>query len=403
METIPRFFTPPAASFFLFGPRGTGKSTFMRERFPDAFYVDLLDPETVRSFSARPERLAEIVRAQGGQKCFVIDEIQKVPELLSVIHKLIEDKQGYTFMLTGSSARKLKKTGVDMLGGRALLRTMHPFLASELGERFCLEEALQRGLLPLVYSSVNPEDVLRSYAALYLREEVQMEGLVRNIGNFSRFLEAISFSHASSLNLSNVARECMVERKVVEGYTAILEDILLGFRLPVFTRRAKRGLAGHPKFYLFDAGVFRSLRPRGPLDIPEEIDGQALEGLVAQHLRGWLAYSQEKSDLYFWRTRSGVEVDFVVYGSQGLWALEVKNTATIRPSDLRGLKSFRDEYPESRAIFLYRGRERILRQGILCLPCDDFLIHLLPGKTINDACENPRPFPLPGGRGETGI
>ena len=386
METITRFFTLPAESFFLFGPRGTGKSTFMKQRFPDACYVDLLDPEMVRSFSAKPERLAEVVRGQGGQKCFVIDEIQKVPELLSVIHQLIEEKQGYTFVLTGSSARKLKRTGVDMLGGRSLLRTMHPFLASELGERFRMEEALQRGLLPLVYSSANPEGVLRSYAALYLREEVQMEGLVRNVGNFSRFLEAISFSHASVLNLSNVARDCMVDRKVVEGYTAILEDILLGFRLPVFTRRAKRELAAHPKFYLFDTGVFRSLRPRGPLDIPEEMEGQALEGLVAQHLRGWLAYSQEKRDLYFWRTRSGVEVDFVVYGSQGLWALEVKNTATIRPSDLRGLKSFRDEYPESRAILLYRGRERILREGILCLPCGDFLIHLLPGKTIDDAC-----------------
>jgi uncharacterized protein len=386
METIPRFFSPPAESFFLFGPRGTGKSTFMKQHFQDAGYIDLLDPETVRSFSARPERLAEIVRGQREQKYFVIDEIQKVPELLSVIHQLIEEKHEYTFVLTGSSARKLKRTGVDMLGGRALLRTMHPFLASELGERFRMEEALRHGLLPLVYSSTNPEDVLRSYAALYLREEVQMEGLVRNIGNFSRFLEAISFSHASILNLSNVARECMVERKVVEGYMSILEDILLGFRLPVFTRRAKRELAAHPKFYLFDTGVFRSLRPQGPLDRPEEMQGQALEGLVAQNLMGWLAYSQEKNDLYFWRTRSGVEVDFVVYGPLGLWAMEVKNTATIRPADLRGLKSFRDEYPASRTILLYRGRERILREGILCLPCSDFLLHLFPDKSLDDAC-----------------
>ena len=386
METIPRFFVPPAESFFLFGPRGTGKSTFMKERFPDAYYVDLLDPEMVRSFSAKPERLAEIRGQEGGGKCFVIDEIQKVPELLAVIHLLIEEKQGYTFVLTGSSARKLKRTGVDMLGGRALLRTMHPFMASELGERFRLEAALQQGLLPLVYSAKNQDDVLRSYAALYLREEVQMEGLVRNIGNFSRFLEAISFSHASILNLSNVARDCMVERKVVEGYLAILEDILLGYRLSVFTRRAKRSLAAHPKFYLFDTGVFRSLRPRGPLDSPEEMEGQALEGLVAQHLMAWLAYSREKSDLCFWRTRSGVEVDFVVYGPAGLWALEVKNTAMIRPADLRGLKSFRDEYPESSVILLYRGRERMLRDGILCLPCSDFLLRLLPDKTIDDAC-----------------
>jgi predicted AAA+ superfamily ATPase len=263
---------------------------------------------------------------------------------------------------------------------------MHPFMASELGERFRLEVALRQGLLPLVYSAKNPDDVLRSYAALYLREEVQMEGLVRNIGNFSRFLEAISFSQAAILNLSNVARDCMVERKVVEGYLAILEDILLGFRLSVFTRRAKRSLAAHPKFYLFDTGVFRSLRPRGPLDSPEEMEGQALEGLVAQHLATWLAYSREKSGLYFWRTRSGVEVDFVVYGPSGLWALEVKNTAMIRPADLRGLKSFRDEYPESSVILLYRGRERMLRDGILCLPCGDFLLRLFPDKTIDDAC-----------------
>ncbi len=386
METVPRFFTPPGESFFLFGPRGTGKTTFMKQRFPDACYIDLLDPELIRSFSAKPERFVEVVRGQGERKCFVIDEIQKVPELLTVIHRLIEEKRGYTFILTGSSARKLKRAGIDLLGGRALLRSMHPFLASELGERFHLEEALQQGLLPLVYSSLNPGDTLRSYAALYLREEVQMEGFVRNIGNFSRFLEAISFSHASLLNLSNVARECMVERKVVEGYTGILEDILLGYRLPVFTRRAKRGLAVHPKFYLFDTGVFRSLRPRGPLDMPEEMEGQALEGLVAQHLRAWLAYSQEKSDLSFWRTRSGVEVDFIVYGPSGLWALEVKNTTMIRPTDLRGLKSFRDEYRESRAIFLYRGSERRMVGEILCLPCADFLLNLHPDKTIDDAC-----------------
>ena len=145
METIPRFFTPPGESFFLFGPRGTGKSTFMKQRFPDACYIDLLDPELIRSFSAKPERLVEIVRGQEDRKCFVIDEIQKVPELLTVIHRLIEEKRGYTFILTGSSARKLKRAGIDLLGGRALLRSMHPFLASELGERFRLEEALQQG------------------------------------------------------------------------------------------------------------------------------------------------------------------------------------------------------------------------------------------------------------------
>ena len=211
-----------------------------------------------------------------------------------------------------------------------------------------------------------------------------MEGLVRNIGNFSRFLEAISFSHASILNISNVARECEVERKVVEGYVEILEDILLGWRLPVFTKRAKRRLSVHPKFYFFDAGVFRSLRPQGPLDRPEETEGQALEGLVAQHLRAWSAYSRKKAELFYWRTQSGVEVDFVVYGTEGLWALEVKNAQKIHPADLRGLKSFQEEFPHSKALLLYRGQDRLKKDKILCLPCQDFLRSLRPDQSLDD-------------------
>ena len=384
MELIPRFLQPPASSFFLFGPRGTGKSTFIHQSFPDALYIDLLDPEQARALSARPERLKELVAGRSEPVRVVIDEIQRVPELLPVVHGLIESRRGSTFALTGSSARKLKRTGIDLLGGRALMRTMHPFMAAELGPRFDLNRALQHGLLPIVLASENPADVLRAYAALYLREEVQMEGLVRNVGNFSRCLEATSFSHASTLNVANVARECEVERKTVEGYIQILEDILLGWRLDVFRKRAKRELSGHPKFYLFDAGVFRSLRPSGPLDRPEEIEGQALEGLVAQHLRAWVAYSDVARELYFWRTRSGVEVDFIVYGPDGIWAIEVKNTGQVRPADLRGLLSFREEYPEAEALFLYRGKERLRRSGVLCLPCNDFLAALQPNRSLGE-------------------
>ncbi len=385
MEIIDRFFQAPKASFFLFGPRGTGKSTFVHQHFKNAIYVDLLDPERVRLFSAMPERLKELIDAQPESGFIVIDEVQRVPGLLSVVHSLIETKKGWTFVLTGSSARKLKRTGVDLLGGRALLYTMHPFMAGELGRHFNFDKALLHGLLPVVVASENPMEVLRSYAALYLREEVQMEGLVRNIGNFSRFLEAISFSHASVLNMSNVARECEVERKVVEGYVEILEDILLGWRLPVFSKRAKRELVVHPKFYLFDTGVFRSLRSKGPLDRVEEIEGQALEGLVAQHLRAWAAYSKGQRELFYWRTRSGVEVDFIVYGPEGLWALEVKNARKIHTADLRGLRSFKEEYPDSKALFLYRGKERLVKEGILCLPCVEFLKELHPDRLLDQA------------------
>jgi len=352
-------------------------------RFGDAIRVDLLSPDVFRAYSARPERLKELVLGHPDERVFVIDEVQRVPELLRVVHALIEEKRGWQFVLTGSSARKIKRTGADLLAGRAVLRTLHPFMAAELGEAFKLEEALEQGTLPLVVDSGNPADVLRTYASLYVREEVQMEGLVRNIGDFSRFMEAISFSHAGVLNVSNVARECEVGRKAVDGYVGILEDLLLAFRVPVFTRRAKRALAAHGKFFFFDAGVFRSLRPSGPLDRPEEIHGAALEGLVAQHLRAWDAYRGERSKLYYWRTRSGAEVDFVLYGPDGFWAIEVKNTGRVDGRDLRALRSFREEYPECRALFLYRGQERLVRHDILCVPCDEFLRQLHPSRALD--------------------
>lgn len=385
METIGRFFNPPKGSFFLFGPRGTGKSTLCRTLFPDARRFDLLAPDAFRSLSARPERLREAAHAEPAAKVFVIDEIQKIPELLDVVHSLIEEKRGLRFVLTGSSSRKLKRAGVDLLAGRAADRTLHPFMAAELGAGFNLDLALRQGLLPVVAASEDPAEALKAYCSLYLREEVQMEGLVRNVGDFSRFLEAASFSHGALLNVSNIARECAVERKTVEGYVAVLEDLLLGFRVPVFPKRAKRALISHAKLYFCDAGVFRSLRPTGPLDRPEEGDGQALEGLVAQHLRAWLAYRGRGDRLYFWRTRSGLEVDFVVYGESGLWALEVKNSDRVRPEDLRSLRAFREDFPESRPLLLYRGEERLKIQGVLCLPCVEFLARLRPDRILDES------------------
>ena len=257
--------------------------------------MDLLQPEIFRRFSAHPGDLRERLGALSRPATVVLDEIQRVPALLPLVHSLIEEKKGRRFVLTSSSSRKLKRRGVDLLAGRAVLAWLHPFLASELGPHFRLADSLEKGLLPIVLDAEEPDRVLETYAALYLKEEVQTEGLVRNIGNFSRFLNVISFSHASLLNVSNVARECEVERKVVEGYVAVLEDLLLGYRLSVFTKRARRAVVKHPKFYLFDAGIYRSLRAEGPLDRPEEIQGSALEGLVAQHLRGGSTTHQKTS------------------------------------------------------------------------------------------------------------
>jgi predicted AAA+ superfamily ATPase len=382
MEITGRFFQAPGSSFFLFGPRGTGKTTWLLQHLPGALWINLLDPGDYRELSSRPERLRELVLgAPSNQHDVVLDEVQRLPELLTVVHELIDRGPPKRYVLTGSSARKLRRGGVDLLGGRARLRSLHPFMAAEWAP-FRLSHALRYGLLPLVVAAGDPADVLRAYVGLYLEQEVKAEAMVRNLGQFARFLEAVSFSHGGVLNVSAVARDTGANRKTVEGFLEVLEDLLLSFRVEVFSRRAKRATAAHPKFYLFDAGVFRSLRPAGPLDRPEEIDGAALEGLVAQHLRAWIAYSDGDRGLFTWRTRSGVEVDFVVYGPEELWAIEVKNGATIRPADVRGLRAFLEDYPEAQALLLYRG-DRPLRKGdVLCLPIDRFLAQLRPGHPL---------------------
>lgn len=377
-----RFFQEPPQSFFLFGPRGTGKSTWIKQNIKKALYIDLLAADVFRSYSARPERLREIAEARRETETIVIDEIQKIPELLDVVHQLMEQHKEWRFILTGSSARKLRRAGVDLLAGRALTKALHPFMAAELGDAFFLEKALTLGLVPLVIDAPSPAETLKSYSALYLKEEVQAEGLVRNIGTFSRFLESASFSHGAILNVTEVARECQIARKSAEGYFSILEDLLLAFRVPIFVKRARRHLSSHPKFYYFDAGVFRSIRPAGPLDAPAEIDGAALEGLVAQHLRAWISYSGDYCNLYFWRTKSGNEVDFIVYGEGTFYALEVKNTTKPNPKSVTGLLAFKEDYPESQACLLYRGQDRIKIKGILCIPCIEFLKNLIPGRPI---------------------
>lgn len=375
---VPRALSIPKGHFFLLGPRGTGKTAWCSEQFKSALRIDLLNAAILREYSSRPERLIAYVAANPDRKQIVIDEIQKLPQLLDAVHLLIERKTGQQFVLTGSSARKLRRQGTNLLGGRAAQKHLHPYMAYELGKSFDLRKALANGLLPVVWAASEPGEILQAYNGLYLREEVQMEGLVRNAGDFARFLETMSFAHAAVLNLANIARESHINRKTVENYLQILEDLLLGFRLEVFTRRARRELAGHPKFYFFDTGIFRANRPRGPLDSPSELSGPALEGLVAQHLYAWCDYTSREHQLHYWHTRTGVEVDFVVYGDLGLFAIEVKNSNRIRPEDLRGLRAFADDYPQSRRYFLYQGDERLLIEGVLCMPCDEFLRALRP-------------------------
>ena len=344
--------------------------------------MDLLKPDEFRKYSAKPERIVELIKGNLSKKIVIIDEIQKIPELLSAVHYIIEEIPSIQFILTGSSARKLRRGGINLLAGRVILKKIFPFLYSELNNKFSFNEILQYGLVPVVLASGNPKDVLDTYISLYIKEEVQLEGFIRNFGNFSRFLESISFSHASLLNISNVARDCEVERKTVEGYIEILEDILIAERLKVFSKKAKRALVQHPKFYFFDVGVYRTLRPKGPFDRPEEIGGLALEGLIFQQLKAWNNYSGKLFEIYFWRSRGGVEVDFVLYGEDGIFAIEVKNNNKIRPEDLRSLSEFRNDYSNSKTILLYNGSENLLIKDTICIPIEDFLKKLIPGKPL---------------------
>ena len=380
MIEITREINIPKTSFFLFGPRGTGKSTFVKSLIhKEDLYVDFLDPDTFRTYAAFPETLLKTVNALNPARV-IIDEVQKVPQILDVVHKIMEEKR-VLFILTGSGARKLKKSGADLLGGRASYCRMHPFTASELGKAFSLEKALQTGMIPVIEKSADPTKTLSAYVDIYLREEILAEGLVRNLGAFTRFLEMISFSHGCVLNVSNLARECQISRGIVTGYIDILEDLLLSYRLDVFTRRAKRKTASHQKFYLFDNGLYRRLRQRGPLDIESEISGPGLEGLVGQHIRAYSDFALQDTCLYYWRSLAGNEVDFILYGGKTFTAIEVKNTTVIRPTDYNGLVSFGDDYPEASLVLLYRGNVTMKHKNMLIVPIELFLKN--PGEYLN--------------------
>jgi predicted AAA+ superfamily ATPase len=243
----------------------------------------------------------------------------------------------------------------------------------ELADNFNLDHSLIYGNLPCAYTEKNPKAYLESYVKTYLEEEVRQEGLTRNLGAFSRFLEAASFSQGSVLNISSVARDCSVERKVVESYFTILEDLLIAYRIPVFTKRAKRRMVSHPKFYFFDVGLYRTLRPAGPLDIPEEIGGHAAETLFLQELIAINAYLRSGYNIFYWMASNNLEVDFVLYGNKGILAFEIKRTAKVSNSMLKGLKAFQKDYPKAKTYFIYGG-ERILREGnIEILPMKDTL------------------------------
>lgn len=370
-----RLIIPPVdKSFFLFGPRGTGKTTWVKSTFPKALYLDLLEAEIFNDLLANPQRLENYIPKDFTDH-IIIDEVQRIPEILNEVHRLIE-KEHLKFILTGSSARKLRKKGQNLLAGRALTYFLHPLAAVELGPDFNLERSLSYGHLPSINKEENPQKYLESYIKTYLEEEVFQEGLTRNLSVFARFLETASFSQGSVLNTSEVAREAGINRKVVEDYFKILEDLLIGYRLPVFNKRAKRRLLAHPKFYFFDVGIYKTLRPMGPLDMPEMVAGISYESLFFQDMVAINNNLNLGYKLFYYKTATGIEVDFVAYGEKGIRAFEIKRANKISSNAIKGLKHFSKEYPQSKNFLIYGGKRKMREGDIEILPIEYALKNL---------------------------
>lgn len=361
-------------SFFLFGPRGVGKTTWLKHHLPQALFVNLLRADFHTPLAADPGRLEALIPPDYDD-WVIIAEVQRLPALLNEIQDLIEVRR-LNFILTGSSVRTLRRKGVNLLAGRALTYHMHPLTTAEQQEAFSLRDSLQFGHLPARFSEQDPAKYLKDYVQTYLWEEVMQESLTRNIGHFSRFLEVASFCQGETLNISNIAREAHIKRPVVENYFSILEDLLIATRLPVFARKAKRKLVSQRKFYFFDAGAFRAVRPLGVLDSEAEIDGPALETLVLQELRALNDYRGYDYQIFFWRTRSNLEIDFILDGPHGLLAMEIKRSTHIQPKDTRALREFKKDYPDAQCFIFYGGTAPLYLDDITALPIEHALKNL---------------------------
>lgn len=378
----PRIATPPPGSFFLFGPRGVGKSTWLRAAFPKAHRIDLLDEALYQAYLADAGAFAGELRALPPETLVVVDEVQRLPGLLNEVHRHIEER-GLRFVLCGSSARKLKTAGTNLLAGRAVRRHLHPFLPEELGRDFDLDAALRHGTLPVVWTAPDRGEALTAYAQLYLKEEVQAEALVRNLPGFARFLPVAALFHGEVINVAALARDAGAARTTVEGYLEILEDTLLAFRLPAYEARLRVRERRHPKLYWADPGLPRAMkRQLGPPAAEER--GHLFEGWVAGLLRAYRDYRGLFDDWGYWAPGkgSGLEVDFVLRRGAALVALEVRAGQKLFEADLRGLRALGGLAGLERRLVVYRGERRQKTvDGIEILPVRALLAEL-EGSTL---------------------
>ena len=369
---------PQGQSAFVWGPRKTGKTTLLHRQFPHAARFDLLDTRLLLDLTRAPWTLAERVRAfdhATRATPIIIDEVQKVPAVLDEVHRLIEN-EGLSFVLCGSSARKLKRGRANLLGGRAWRFGLHPLTWPEV-PAFDLLRALNRGLIPQHYDTAQYRRALAGYVDDYLKEEVFDEGLTRNVAAFSRFFDALSFCHGELLNYSNIARDCGVDSKTVREYFQILVDTLLGFFLEPFSGRSSRAVITRaPKFYLFDVGVAGHVTGRRIERAAGPDFGRALEHFVLMELLAYRAYRERDFPVRFWRTKSGLECDFVL-GRDGAVAIEVKGGARLRPGDLRAMRAYIGEHrPRQAVIVCNETAPRRTDDGIDVLPWEPFLERL---------------------------
>lgn len=361
---------------FLFGARQTGKSTLLKERFKGEIYYDLLDPELRRFFKRNPNALKDALADKPAGTLVIIDEIQKVPELLDIVHSLMVDK-GLWFILSGSSARKLKKKGANTLGGRAIPETLYPLVWPEVTD-FQLDRAVQNGMIPRHYQVPDATKRLKGYVEVYLNEEIREEGEVRELEAFERFMEVAAISDGEMLNYSNIASDCGVSTKTVQSYFQILYDTFIGYAIPAYRKVVRRKVVQAPKFYYFDVGLANYLMGRHTLRRGTDDYGHAFEHLVMQEIIAYKGYNDRQDVISYWRTYDKKEVDAIIGDARV--AIEIKSSEQIKSKHKAGLKAFKEDHPDCRLILV--SLEPLSRKvdGIELMNVLDFFKQLWNGK-----------------------
>ena len=378
-----RLLSRPGTSVLLLGPRGTGKSTWIRQNFTGVTTFDLLDTGAVIRLSKDPSILYREASALPANSWVVIDEVQKVPGVLDEVQRLIEDR-GLRFVLSGSSARKLKKGNANLLAGRAVLTEMHPLVSAEVGFDLKIPDVFRFGMLPVAYTGDDPVAYLRTYAEVYLREEIQGEALTRNIGHFARFLEIAARQNGQATSGAAIARDAQVGRQTVQGYFEILADTLIGYWLPPWKLKRATKQVTHPKFYFFDAGVARALSGRLPYPPTDEELGPLFETFVLSEIRAFLSYRHLHYPLFYWRSYDGVEVDLLFETARGYLAIEMKSGDRWDTRFNRGFARVRDNLGAGkvRCLGVYNGVREALFDDVRVLPLADFLRELWGGGIV---------------------